>query len=96
MAHKDWQVESVFPEFQGEWVGHYQSLVKSGVLPNNQAEDRILPFSGAVFALIKSSFDGLDPEKVNAGFEVALSMLNLSSAQIKKVMQVPLPLDELN
>ena len=96
MAHKDWQIESVFPEFQGEWVGHYRSLVKSGVLPNNQAEARILPFSGAVLALVKSSFDGENPEKVNLGFEVALSMLNLSSAQIKKVMQVPLPVDELN
>lgn len=91
MAHKDWQTESAFPEFQGEWVGHYRSLVESGVLPNNQAEARILPFSGAVLALVKSSFDGLDSEKVNIGFEVALSMLNLSSAQIKKVMQVPLP-----
>ena len=96
MAHKDWQIESAFPEFQGEWVGHYRSLVKSGVLPNNQAEARILPFSGAVLALVKSSFDGENPEKVSLGFEVALSMLNLSSAQIKKVMQVPLPVDELN
>lgn len=91
MAHKDWQVESVFPEFQSEWVGKYRSLVKSGVLPNNQAEERILPFSGAVLALVKGSFDGLAPEKVNVGFEIALSILNLSSAQIKKVMQVPLP-----
>jgi AcrR family transcriptional regulator len=96
MAHKDWQIESAFPEFQGEWVGHYRSLVKSGVLPNNQAEERILPFSGAVLALVKSSFDGENSEKVNVGFEVALSMLNLSSAQIKKVMQVPLPLEDLN
>jgi hypothetical protein len=61
------------------------------VLPNNQAEDRILPFSGAVLALVKSSFDGLAPENVNVGFEIALSILNLSSAQIKKVMRVPLP-----
>jgi AcrR family transcriptional regulator len=96
MAHKDWQIESVFPEFLDEWAGHYRSLVESGVLPNNQAEARILPFSGAVLALVKSSFAGLGSEKVNAGFEVALSMLNLSSAQIKKVMQVPLPVDELN
>jgi AcrR family transcriptional regulator len=91
MAHKDFQVESAFPEFQNDFIQHYRSLVEKGVLPNDQAEERILPFSGAVLALVKGSFDGLAQEKVNVGFEIALSILNLSSTQIKKVMRVPLP-----
>jgi AcrR family transcriptional regulator len=91
MSHKDFQLQSAFPEFQNDWVSHYISLVKAGVLPNEQAEARILPFSGAMLALVKSAFQGLDPQQANEGFKVALSMLNLSNAQIKKVMQVPLP-----
>jgi AcrR family transcriptional regulator len=93
MGHKDWQVESAFPEFQNDWVQHYKSLVKTGVLPDEQADARILPFSGAMLALVKGAFQGLDPVRANEGFGVALSMLNLSNAQIKKVMQVPLPLE---
>ncbi len=93
MGHKDWQVESAFPEFQNDWVQHYKSLVKAGVLPDEQADARILPFSGAMLALVKGAFQGLDPVRATEGFRVALSMLNLSNAQIKKVMQVPLPLE---
>ena len=93
MGHKDWQVESAFPEFQNDWVQHYKSLVKTGVLPDEQADARILPFSGAMLALVKGAFQGLDPVRANEGFRVALSILNLSNAQIKKVMQVPLPLE---
>jgi AcrR family transcriptional regulator len=91
MSHKDFQLQSAFPEFQNDWVSHYRSLVKAGVLPNEQAEARVLPFSGAMLVLIKSVFQGLDPHQANEGFKVALSMLNLSNAQIKKVMQVPIP-----
>jgi hypothetical protein len=91
MSHKDFQLQSAFPEFQNDWVSHYISLVKAGVLPSDQAEARILPFSGAMLALVKSAFQGLDTQQANEGFKVALSMLNLSNAQIKKVMQVPLP-----
>jgi AcrR family transcriptional regulator len=91
LRHKDFQLESAFPEFQNDWVSHYISLVKAGVLPNEQAEARVLPFSGAMLVLIKSAFQGLDPQQANESFKVALSMLNLSNAQIKKVMQVPLP-----
>ena len=91
MAHKDFQVESAFPEFRNDWVSHYRSLVENGVLPNDQAEARILPFEGAVLVLLKSALQGLDSEKVNEGFGIALSLLNLNKSQIKKVMQVPLP-----
>lgn len=91
MRHKDFQVESAFPEFQADWIGHYKSLVKIGILPNDQAEARILPFSGAVLALVKSAILGLDSEQANEGFGIALSLLNLTKSQIKKVMQVPLP-----
>lgn len=93
MAHKDWQVESVFPEFRAAWIARYRSLVETGVLPNDQIEARILPFEGAVLALIKSAFQGLDSKQVNEGFAIALSLLNLNKSQIKKVMQVPLPQD---
>ena len=93
MAHKDFQVESAFPEFRAAWVARYRSLVETGVLPNDQVEARVLPFEGAVLALVKSAFQGLDSERVNEGFGIALSLLNLNKSQIKKVMQVPLPHD---
>jgi AcrR family transcriptional regulator len=93
MAHKDFQVESAFPEFQNDFIQHYRSLVEKGVLPNDRAEARILPFSGAVLAVLKSAFLGLNSEQANEGLEIALSLLNLSNAQIKKVMKVPLPLN---
>lgn len=91
MRHKDFQVESAFPEFQIDFIQHYRSLVQKGVLPSDQAEARILPFSGAVLALLKSVFLGLDSEQARESFEISLSLLNLSKSQIKKVMQVPLP-----
>lgn len=91
IGHKDFNIDWAFAEVGADWVNHYRSLVEKGVLPNQLAEARVLPFVGAAALLVRSAVQGLDPEQASAGFGFALSILGLSKSQVTKVMKLPLP-----
>jgi AcrR family transcriptional regulator len=91
IGHKDFNIEWAFAEVGTDWVLHYRSLVEKGMLPNERAEARVLPFVGAAALLVRSAVQGLDPEQANAGFGFALSILGLTKSQVTKVMKLPLP-----
>jgi AcrR family transcriptional regulator len=91
IGHRDFNIEWAFAEVGADWVPHYQALVNSGSLPNQNPEARVLPFAGAAALLIRSSVQGLDPAQASAGLGFALSILGLNKSQIAKVMNLPLP-----
>lgn len=92
IGHKDFTSEEIYLEARRDWVTHFQSLVETGELPNDRPEARMLVFTGSMIFLIRSAVRGLNSEQANEAFELALSTLGLSNAQIEKVMKVPLQL----
>lgn len=93
IGHKDFRSEEIYLDVRRDWLHHFKYLIETGELPNDRTQARVLIFTGSMLFLVNSTVRGLDSEQANAAFELALSTLGLSNAQIEKVMKVPLQLN---
>jgi AcrR family transcriptional regulator len=91
LKNSDVNLGKVFEIVHASALEKFRGLTREGILPDDRVDFRFRLFAGSLLSLVANAAGGLPVEESERGLELILPLLGLTKAQIKKVMNLPLP-----
>lgn len=91
LSNADLNYRKIFELTHASALEFFRGMAREGIVPDDRVDFRFMLWSGSMFPLVSSAAGGLPVEEAEKGLELVLPLLGLTKAQIKKVMNYPIP-----